>query len=328
MSRCGFRMKKSSPKGFAYFDSNVISSIVRKELSNPIELLRSSGIEPVASEIVLHEVNQGSPNGERDFIDNQGFLFVSAHEAMYLDGQRTFYTVPVGEEDLSLSDPIDDFLRKLARSFSGSKSAGDLTEVLRSNVGILLDSLEEELETDDLRILSSWSNGQAQLKSALAELPSVPSPLLSQSDLKLMDQLMKELGNIKPPSVVDKIAGLPLLEGADFLREKMKPFVEDENIKARLQDLCLTLVSIGFARDRRLPKDDEGKSEAGARSQFNDFYHISAAATCDCFITADSRCARLAYAVFEVFGFRTEICLAVPHATSRQFVCLGPDFWP
>ena len=85
---------------------------------------------------------------------------------------------------------------------------------------------------------------------------------------------------------------------------------------------------MGFARDRRLAKDDENKSIAGAKSQFSDAYHIGAAATCNFFLTADKRCSKLAYAVYESLGFNTQVCLVSPGDAKNALYILGPEFWP
>jgi hypothetical protein len=322
-------MDENSPKGFAYFDSNVISHIVRGELENPIQILEANGIKPIVSEVVLHELQSGSPCGEQEFIEERGFWYTSAHEAIFLDGRASFYTRPIDVGDASSSEPVEDFLRKFVRSLSGSGTAGDLTELLVSNTEALMDSLQDELSpTSDPRILAAWVSGRSRLSFELANLPAVRRPLFGAHDARKMNQLGKEIGGIKPPGIVDQIMANPLLEGGAFLAEMRKPFASEENIKERTQTLCLALVALGFSRDRRLPNDNEQKSEAGARTQFNDAYHISAALTCGSFVTADKRCAKLAFAVYEALGFRKEVYLAVPNAAERQFGLLGSNFWP
>lgn len=316
------------PTGFVYFDSNVISYLARGELPDFVATITDAGAVPIVSEVVLREVQSGTPSGELDFIENHRFWFASAHEALFFDGRRTFYTSPVNDDEND-SDSVEAFLRKFVRSISGSASVGDLTALLLGAAQSVLDDLAQEMPSDtDPRILAAWDQSKKTLSQKFEELEALPEPTLLNNELKEMQRLVGVLGNLKPPAILDQIIAMEAFNSIGFLVEMKRPFLSDENMKERIQLLCLTLVSLGFARDKRLPNDDEKKSEAGARSQFSDAYHIAAASTCTLFVTADRRCAKLAYAVFEALNFKTEVCLASPKNLERPFVIVGEAFWP
>lgn len=284
---------------------------------------------PVVSEVVLQELRSGSPRGELDFIKNQGFMFASAHEALFLDGRRTFYTEPVEVDGETNSDFIENFLRQFIRSISGSSSVPDLAELLLHSAETVFNELTSELDINtDPRILASWEAANVKFSNGMNDLRSLPSPDTVNAELCAAKDLAILIGNLKPPGILNQIIQLSVFNDVQFLKDLTKPFAENENMKERIQTLCLTLVSMGFARDRRLAKDDENKSIAGAKSQFSDAYHIGAAATCNFFLTADKRCSKLAYAVYEALGFTTQVCLVTLENTENAFYILGNDFWP
>ena len=319
---------QDEPTGFVYFDSNVISYLARGELPDFVAIIKEAAAAAIVSEVVLQEVMSGSPSGEADFIEKHGFWFASAHEALFLDGRRTFYTRPVSVES-DESEHIEAFLRKFVRSISGSASVGDLTPLLLGASQSVLDDLAQEMPPDtDPRILAAWSQSKHSLSEKFSELEALPKHALLNNELDELQRLAAVLGNLKPPAILDQIIAMEAFGNTDFLLEMKRPFAPDENLKERIQLLCLTLASMGFARDKRLPNDDDKKSEAGAKSQFSDAYHIAAAATCSVFVTADRRCAKLAYAVFEALNLQTEVCLASPKNLERPFAIVGKAFWP
>jgi hypothetical protein len=320
--------RQTEPTGFIYFDSNVISYIVRGVLPNFVKTIIDAGWAPIASEVVLQEVQRGIPAGELEFIEENGFMFAFAHEALFIDGRKTFYTTPLSP-DAGESEHIEAFLRKFVRSISGSASVGDLTTLLLNASQSVLEDVSKELSPDtDPRILAAWDQSKQVLLLKFDELESLPVPTLLNAELQDLQHLASVIGNFKPPRIFDQIIDMKDFAGTDFLAEMRKPFATDENMKERIQLLCLTLISMGFARDKRLPNDDGIKSESGAKSQFSDAYHIAAAATCDVFVTADRRCAKLAFAVYEALNFRTEVCLARPENLETPFAIVGKEFWP
>jgi hypothetical protein len=83
------------------------------------------------------------------------------------------------------------------------------------------------------------------------------------------------------------------------------------------------------ARDPGIAKDNAEKSLAGARSEFADIGHICAASTCNVFLTADRRCGKLAYAVFEGLETKTVVVLLNHDFDNNDLTqVLGPDAWP
>ncbi len=319
---------QTEPKGFVYLDSNVISYITRGDLPNFICHITNAGAIPIVSEIVLDEVQKGMPSGEMEFIATNGFWFASAHEALFLDGRRTFYTKPVNENPEE-AEVIEAFLRKFVRSISGSGRVGDVTSLLLNASQSMLDDVAKELPPDsDPRILAAWDQSRELLSQKFEEIESLPTPTLLNDQLREVQKYTVVLGNLRPPRILDQIIQILGTCDADFLVSMAAPFEPDENMKERIQLLSLTLVSMGFARGKSLANNDEGKSEASARSQFSDVYHIAAAATCSVFVTADSRCAKLAYAVYEALNFKTEVCLVRPKNTEQTFILVDQAFWP
>lgn len=320
--------KQSDPKGFVYLDSNIISYLARGDLPNFVPNILDSGAVPIVSDVVLQEVRMGSTSGEVEFIEKNGFWFASAHEAIFLDGRRTFYTRPV-DVDPEDTAVLEAFLRKFVRSISGSSSVGDLTSLLLDAAKSVLDEVEKELPSDsDPRILAAWDHSRMLLSTKFDELKCLPTPSPLESELAKVQRLATELGNIRPPGILDQIIDLIGIDDVNFLVNMKRPFATGENLKERIQLVCLTLVSMGFARSKGLANDCEVKSEASARSQFADAYHIAAAATCSVFVTADSRCSKLAYAVYEALNFKTEVCLVRPKSKDERFSIVGEAFWP
>lgn len=284
---------------------------------------------PVISEVVLQELRNGSPSGELEFIQNHGFMFASAHEALFLDGRTTFYTEPVEADVDADPDLIEEFLHQFSRSVSGSASVPDLASLLLDSAEAIFGELATELDFDtDARILSAWQASNDKFTAGMKELRGLPNPTSLNAELNLVKNLSTLIGNLKPPGIIKQIVLLTEVGDFRFLTDLTKPFTENENMKERIQTLCLILALMGFARDKRLAKDDENKSVAGAKSQFSDVYHIAAAATCTFFLTADKRCSKLAYAVYEALGLKTQVCLVDTSEVGNALSILGHDFWP
>lgn len=319
----------NDPKGLFYFDSNVISYIFHGYVENPIPKIIEHGGIPVVSEIVIQELRAGSPCGELELINQYGFVFASAHEALFLDGRVTFYTNPIENDTTEISNCLDEFLHKFVRSVSGSASVPDLASLLINSAETILDHLKTDMiDESDPRVLAAWGVSKEKVSGTIKELRSLPSPIFINTEISLSGNFSKVLGNLKPPGIIHQITLLPMLKDAEFLKELTQPFTKDENIKERVHTLCLTLASMGFAREKRLAKDDEKTSVAGAKSQFSDAYHIGAAASCDLFLTTDKRCAKLAYAIYEALGIKTKICFVTRENNKNPYSLVGPEFWP
>ncbi len=319
----------NDPNGLFYFDSNVISYIAHGHVENPIPKIVEHGGIPVVSEVVIQELRAGSPCGELELINQYDFVFASAHEALFLDGRVTFYTNPIENDTTEISNCLDDFLHKFVRSVSGSASVPDLASLLINSAETILDYLKTDMMDEaDPRVLAAWAASNEKVSTSILELRSLPSPVSINTELSLLSDFSKVVGNLKPPGIVNQITLLPMLNDAEFLKELTQPFAKDENIKERIQTLCLTLISMGFAREKRLAKDDEKKSIAGSKSQFSDAYHIGAAASCDLFLTADKRCAKLAYAIYEALGIKTQVCFVTSEVSKSPFSLVGSEFWP
>ena len=234
----------NDPTGFFYFDSNVISYICHGLVANFIPKIVEHGGMPVVSEVVLQELRSGSPRGELDFIQNQGFMFASAHEALFLDGRRTFYTEPVEVDDETNSDFIENFLHQFVRSVSGSSSVPDLAKLLLRSAETVFNELTSELDVNtDPRILASWEAANVKFSNGMKDLRSLPSPDTINAELSAVRDLAILIGDLKPPGILNQIIQLSVFNDVQFLRDLTKPFAEDENMKERIQTLCLTLES-------------------------------------------------------------------------------------
>jgi hypothetical protein len=321
-------LEQSEPKGFVYLDTNIVSYLARGDLPNFVPNILDAGAVPIVSDVVLQEVQNGSSSGEVEFIQRNGFWFASAHEAMFLDARRTFYARPI-DIDADDSEFIEAFLRKFVRSISGSSSVDSLTTLLSNAAQSVLDEVAKELPPDaDPRLLAAWDQSRKLLSQKFIELECLPTPSPLDSELKEVQRLAAALGNLRPPKILDQMITLIGADNSSFLVDMKRQFSSDENMKERIQLVCLTLVSMGFCRGKGLANDNEFKSDASARSQFADAYHIAAAASCSVFVTADSRCAKLAYAVYEALNFKTEVCLVRPKAKDEMFKIVGEAFWP
>lgn len=320
---------QTNPKGFVYFDSNVISYIAHSYLENPIPTIIENGGIPVVSEVVLQELRSGSPNGELEFIQQHDFMFASAHEALFLDGRITFYTRPVEDDGLKETEFLEEFLRQFMRSISGSTSVPNLTSLMLDSLGAILNEVTGELSSEaDPRTLASWNESKTKISNGFNELHSLPNPLILNAEIDKMKNFSKVIGNLKPLGIIAQMISLPILTDMEFLKDLVRPFTTNENMKERIQILCMTLVAMGFARDKKLAKNDEVKSVAAAKSQFSDAYHIAAAASCTLFLTADKRCAKLAYAIYEALGFNIQVCFVTQGKSTTPYRTVGANFWP
>lgn len=280
----------------------------------------------VASNIVLEELGIGC---DADIFQRHSFLFVLSDEAVYLDGPVNFYNCAVPSTNAGKVDALELFLGGLLRSAAGSTSVPDLNSLFRDGMNDVFNAMVEDLpEGTAPRLISQLDQARTQLIRGLADLSEVSGPIVSKDEMEAHSMGPKYLGNIRPPSVVMKIARM-YPDAAEWLAKLTVPLTPSEDVKTRIQELCAALVIVGFARDKSIAKDDPVKSESGARAQFRDISHICSASVCNVFVTADKRCAKLAFSVFEALGMRKEVLHLIPAGKEEvKLRLVGEDYWP
>jgi len=319
-------MSEQTPSFTIYFDTNVVSYIESGRVLDFLPTLTSNGHKLVVSDIVLDELPSGQ---ETQILAEHPFLYLLAHEAAYLDGLTNYYRSVEPENSSSSVNAIELFLRGILRSAAGSKSAGDLGSLFRKSMEALAEEMMRDLpDGTDQRLIDQLSNARVHFSNGLELLPPVPSPIVTREEMEAHRMAPKHLNNVRPPNVVSKVMGLyPDLN--EWIGRLLLPFGEREDIKSRIQELCLALILVGFARDRDIGRDDNVRSDRGARSQFRDIGHICAATVCDVFVTSDKRCAKLAFAVFEALNLRTAVsCLVPGNSNEVKLLVVGADYWP
>lgn len=319
-------MSETAPNPLFYYDTNVLAYICAGEVPDFLSAVSSVQGKHVASDTVLEELGIGS---DADIFQRHSFIFVLSDEAVYLDGPVNFYNGAVPSKNAGKADALELFLGGLIRSTAGSKSVPDLNSLFRDGMNDVLNAMMEDLpEGTDPRLISQLDQARAQLIRGLADLSEVSGPIVSKDEMEAHSMGPKYLGNVRPPSVVMKIAKM-YPDAADWLVRLTVPLTPSEDVKARVQELCGALVIVGFARDKSIAKDDPVKSESGARAQFRDISHICSASVCNVFVTADKRCAKLAFAVFEALGMRKEVLHLIPAGKEEvklRLVC--EEYWP
>ncbi|WP_333814855.1 hypothetical protein [Tabrizicola sp.] len=319
-------MSAEEPSFTIYFDTNVISYVSVGKVPDFLGILTDRGHRLVVSDTVLEELPSGRET--RTLLDH-GFLYVLAHEASFLGGLVNFYRSIEPDNNSVNVDAIELFLRGILRSIAGSTSVPDLNVLFRNAMEDVVQAMMEDLpENTDLRIIAQLEFARERFSQELRLLPAVPSPIVTKDELEAHHMAPKQINNIKPPSVVKKITAIyPVL--TEWLEPLISPFTEQENIKSRIQELCLALIGMGFARDKDIGKNDQRKSDSGARAQFGDISQICAASVCDIFVTSDRRCARLAFAAFEALNLRTVIFHLLPgNVNEVNLRLVGEGYWP
>jgi hypothetical protein len=315
-----------------YLDTNILAYLNEGEIFNFLPSLETSGSRVVTSDIALSELRGGI---DTKVIKDHNFLFVLSDEPMFPEGKVNFYSsLPSAPDDIE-TEPIERFLRGMLRSAAGSESIPDLNVLLRDGLSEVTQAVSIELpEGADPRLKRQLEVARTAIYQKIELLPELPLEFFSSEDLKVIRSLPKKLGNIRPPGILGKISRFISesevgLQSAEWLANLAHPLRDGEDVKSRIQELCFALVIIGFARDRQITKYDPEKSEAGARSQFNDISHICSGSTCAVFLTADRRCAKLAYAAYESLGLRTAVALLQPFKDgSFNLREIGVNFWP
>ena len=319
-------MLEQAPILTIYFDTNVIYYLDSGKVSNFLPVLSEKGNRLVVSDIVLEELPDGA---QTKILLEHEFLYLLANEAAFLGEPSNFYR-SVEPADISISvDAIEIFLRSILRSAAGSTSVGDLNSLFRNSMEAVADEMMKDLpEGTDERTIHQLELARARFKQGLESLPPVSSPIATREEMEALKLAPKQLNNVKPPDIVKKI--VQLFPGADqWIVKLLAPFGEAEDIKSRIQEPCLALTLVGFARDKKVGKEDHKKSDIGANSQFRDIGHICAAAICNIFVTSDKRCAKLAFAVFESLKLRTTVVhLPLGSAPEVKLRVVGEEYWP
>lgn len=290
---------------------------------NFLPLLSTQGAKHVLSEVTLSELPSGAL---ADVVQQHSFWYLRTTEPTYLEGRTTFYS-RMDLPEPSPADYLQNFLEAFLRAVSGSPSSVDLDELFQECMKDLLSEVWTDLPPEtDPRLVDLLFLARERILGALGESPRA-GPLFSQSDLTRIKNAPRIMGNVKAPRVVETICKLePDL--ADWLGQLAKPISDGQEIKARIRELCLALTSAGFSRDPDIVNADVSKSQRGSRAQFRDFEHICCAAICNALVTADKRCARLAYSVYEALGIRTSVLLLIPNSEQELVRLVGEEYWP
>jgi hypothetical protein len=319
-------VSEQAPSYTVYFDTNVISHINSGLTPDFLGVLTVNGHKLVLSDIVLEELPD---KGETRILAQYPFIYLLAHEAANLDGKINFYQSVEPASNSETVDAIDLFLRGILRSVAGSRSVDDLNDLFRNS----MDAVSEEMAKDlprhaDARLVDQLAKARLRHNEGLDLLPPVPSPIVTKEEMEALKIAPKHVNNVRPPSVVAKV--LELYPGSsEWIGKLLEPFEQREDIKSRVQELCLALIMMGFARDRGIGSDNDVKSDSGARAQFQDIAHICAGSVCDLFVTSDKRCAKLAFAVFEALRLRTAVCCIHPSASRDvKLLVVGTNYWP
>lgn len=306
-----------------FYDTNALGYIADGRVVNFLPLLSTHGARHVVSEVTLAELPCGVL---AKVVQDQSFLYLKSTDQIYLEGLTTFYS-RMDIPEASPADYLQNFLEAFLRAISGSPSSVDLDQLFQECLKDLLSELWTDLPPGaDPRLIDQLSGARDQVLRALKEIPRA-GQLFQQKDLKRIRNGPKVMGNISAPRVIETICKLqPDL--AVWLGQLAKPIEAGQEIKARIRELCVALVSAGFSRDPDIVNADVSKSERGARAQFRDFDHICCAAPCNAFVTADKRCARLAYSVYEALGISTSVLLLIPNSEQELVRLVGEEYWP
>lgn len=324
---CGAKMDTQDASGpLVYYDTNVLAYINSGDVPDFLSSIAGAHGRHVVSDTVVEELPDGA---ETAILLRHRFLYLISHEAAFPEGTVNFYNSLSPSKEAANTDALELFLGAWLRSSAGSNSVPDLRLLFRDGMHEVLESIMEDLpDGTDPRLIAQLEQARSQLFSGLADLSDVTNPIVSREEMESHSFGPKFLGNIKPPLVVKKIIQ-QYPDAADCLGNLIVSLRTSEDIKARIQELCAALVMIGFARDRRIVKDDPLKSENGTRAQFRDISHICSAAVCNVFVTADRRCAKLAYAVYEALGLRKEVLhLTLSGKDEVKIDLVGDGYWP
>lgn len=319
-------MSEQSPSFTIYFDTNVISYINSGLVPDFLGDLIANGHKLVLSDIVLEELPDGS---NTQILAQHTFLYLLAHEAAFLDGKINFYGSVAPSDSSPSVDAIEVFLRGILRSVAGSRSVDDLNALFKSSIEAVSQELAKDLpDNADPRLKEQLAEARLRQSQGLDLLPPVLSPIVSKEEMEAHQIAPKHVNNVRPPDIVGKIFEL-YPDASEWVTKLLLPFGQREDIKSRVQELCLALIMIGFARDKGIANDNAKKSDSGARAQFQDIAHICAGSVCDLFVTSDKRCARLAFAVFEALKLRTAVCCLNPSAANEvKLLVVGASYWP
>lgn len=320
---------------FAYVDTNVISRIAAGGLHDFLAALRDAGVHLVISDVTLQELASGRPKSEFALLEKHSFQAIYAHAALFRHEPATLYMLAEMRAQLSAegasadTEAFEFFLVNFLRSASGSRSVPNLNELLVDGIKPLLDECLSELpEETDPRLKLAMKKARTTVTAGLNQLPPMPLPLLGRDEWHDAGLGPKRLSNLRPPGIVRQIFDqVPDAERHHFA-EALREVHSDDNIRARVQETCIHLTLAGFGRDRRVAKDDEVKSLAGASSQFRDVYHVAAAAGMGAFLTCDGQAAKLAFAAYEFLQLQTLVVHVFDKDGATTLAPVSIDYWP
>ncbi len=319
-------MSEQAPSHTIYFDTNVISYVNSGLVPDFLGVLTANGHKLLLSDVVLEELPD---QGGTHILVQHPFMYLLTNEAAFLDGKINFYRSVEPSNSSDCIDAIDLFLRGILRSAAGSRSVDDLNALFRNSIKAVLEELAKNLpENADPRLVEQLTNARLRHIDGLDLLPPISSPIVTKEELEALKIAPKHVNNLRPPNIVGKLLEL-YPDASEWVSRLLVPFGQREDIKSRVQELCLALIMIGFARDRSIANDNDRKSDSGARAQFRDIAHICAGSVCDLFVTSDKRCAKLAFAVFEALNLRTAVCCLHPSVSSEiKLLVVGTNYWP
>ncbi len=318
----------SITRGLVYLDTNVVSVLANPANDWFLSALLGLKVRPVVSDTVLAELQRGVWERERNLFERFQILLIYTGHALPTGKLSDFYVVPMHSGDAEPQSFVDNFVEDLLLWSAGNPSAPSLNQTFENMFEAAMDMFQGELDTSD--------NPEAQEAKALLKkarptfgglFRGLEIPILSKVELEEAGIGPKYFSWMQPPGVVRKVLA-STGAGSSALAEHLQTEIEKtDDVRERVRYLASLLLTMGFARDNRLAKDDPEKSRRGARSQWSDIDHIAAAATCTLFLTQDRRCARLAYAIYEYLDIKCGV-VWLNSTANDQFVLVGPSAWP
>ena len=319
-----------------YLDTNVIGYWLDGKIPDFVPELKKRGLIPVASDTTLFELSARSDSKLiAEVLLREGFYSIQSNEPLYLDGTFWVYkfnaSIGEGEFDSRHYSIIFDLLR----AASGDTTIDMLNSSFLGSLEAVIDEFDKDIsEAEDDRIRQSFVVAKARLISGIDDIMNAAktmepsSVVFSRRELEKGKIGPKHFSYLRPPKLVKKIIEKVDESVRAGLEEYFVPFEVTDNIRERIQLACLMLTYLGFCRDKKIGKADQKVSLRGAASQFRDFEHISAAAGLSFLFTGDKDCARIAYAIYEHFGIRTEVVFVNQQKTAPMFTLVDEKNWP
>ena len=314
-----------------YLETNVVSYLASGRIKNFLDTTDRK-FQPVVSDIVLSEVSKGKPNGELEYLNlHRAWWFDSGQELIFPFSIQLNRSINTFEIDNGLTDPMIDFLAKFLQYSVGSPIGSELSGDLFKTIESMAISFEDDAKnTTDENLKKELESASQRIFNATEAIEELPTYAFHEADLRRAKIGTDFLSDITPPQIVNKIIAKIgdnyKSEVADFFL----PIAPDQNICQRISVCALLLIMAGFARDSgiRNSNSNSEKSLRSSRSQLVDIQHISAAAGMYAFVTADRKCAKLAFALYEFFGLSTAVLHLRPNTNDSQIKPVGLDYWP